>query len=87
MRNSYAFDKIRGVELPHPLLKKVGVVLLGILVLNTERNKPNFLRDEMFFVLPAKHGRHIRIMTPSASVSSSRHHTFGFRSITFEGMH
>ena len=40
-----------------------------------------------FIVSPAKHGRHILIMTPSASSSaaSSGCHTFGFQSITFEG--
>ena len=37
---------------------------------------------------PAKHVRHIRIMTPDPSASSSSgRHTFDFRSITFEGMH
>ena len=33
---------------------------------------------------PAKNGGHIGIMSPSASLCC---HTFGFRSITFEGMH
>ena len=33
---------------------------------------------------PAKNGQHIGIMTPSAL---SGHHTFGFRSIFYEGMY
>ena len=42
-----------------------------------------------FFLLPAKHGWHIGIMTLSCELSSasSRWHTFGFLSITFEGVH
>ena len=40
------------------------------------------------FVLPAKHGGHIGIMTLLASSSaSSGCHTFGFLSITFEEIH
>ena len=42
------------------------------------------------FVSPAKHGRYIGIMTPSASSSASlseRQLLVGFRSITFIGMH
>ena len=31
-------------------LKKVGVVSLGIIFLNTEQNKPHFLLDEMIFM-------------------------------------
>ena len=30
--------------------RKVGEVLLGIIFLNTELNKPQFLRDEMIFM-------------------------------------
>ena len=30
--------------------RKVGVVLLGIITLNTELNKPQFLCDEMMFL-------------------------------------
>ena len=37
----------------------------------------------LLFVSPAKHGPHIGIII----AASSRRHTFGFRSITFEGMH
>ena len=37
-------------KLPHPLLEKVGVVLLGIIFLNTKLNKPHFLRDGMSFM-------------------------------------
>ena len=33
-----------------PTSVKVGVVLLGILFLITELNKPHFLRDEMIFM-------------------------------------
>ena len=40
----------------------------------------------VFFVSPAKHGRHIGSMSLSAS-SSPASHTVGFRSITFEGVH
>ena len=50
MSSSYAIDKIRGVKLPHQLLEKVGVELLGIIFLNTELNKPHFLCDEMIFM-------------------------------------
>ena len=50
MRSSYAIDKMGGVKLPHPLLEKVGVVLLGIIFFNTELNKPQFLRDKMLFM-------------------------------------
>ena len=39
-----------GVKLPHPLFRIVGVVLLGIIFLNTELNKPRVLRDEMIFM-------------------------------------
>ena len=35
---------------------------------------------------PAKHVRHIGIMTPKGSSSSSALSHFGFRSITLEGM-
>ena len=42
----------------------------------------------MIFVSPAKHGRRIGIMTPSASSAySASPSDFGFRSVTFEGMH
>ena len=42
----------------------------------------------LVFVLPAEHGRHIGIMPPSSSLGRRcpTCHTFGFRSITFEGM-
>ena len=50
MRISYAIDKMWGVKLPHPLLEKNGVVLSGIIFLNTELNKPHFLRDLMIFM-------------------------------------
>ena len=33
-----------------PTYRKVGVVLLGIIFLNTELNKAHFLRDEMIFM-------------------------------------
>ena len=36
-------------NIPPPTSWKVEVVLLGIIFLNTELNKPHFLRDEMFF--------------------------------------
>ena len=49
MRNPCVIDKMSGVKLPHPLLKKVWVVLLGLIFLNTEPNKPHFLRDKMIF--------------------------------------
>ena len=40
------------------------------------------------FVSPAKLGQHIWITTPSVLTSASPgSHTFGFQSITFEGMH
>ena len=38
-----------GLSYP-PTSRKVGVVLLGIIFLNTELNKPQFLRDEMIFM-------------------------------------
>ena len=38
-----------GVVTP-PTSRKVGVVLLGIILLNTELTKPQFLRDEMTFM-------------------------------------
>ena len=47
MRHSYAFNKIWGVQLSIHFLRRV--VLLGIIFLDTELNKPTFLRDEMFF--------------------------------------
>ena len=50
---------------------------------------PHRLRahSSFLYVSHAKHCRHIRIMTPSASsAASSGHHAFGFRSIVFEGM-
>ena len=37
-------------EVTPPTSRKVGVVLFGIIFLNTERNKPQFLRDEMMFM-------------------------------------
>ena len=37
-----------GLSYPNHVLKSIGVVLLGILSLNTELNKPTFLRNEMF---------------------------------------
>ena len=40
---------MRGLVTP-PTSVKVGVVLLGILFLITELNKPHFLRDEMIFM-------------------------------------
>ena len=49
MRRSCAIDKMGGVVTP-PTSRKVGVVLLGIIFLNTELNKPQFLSDEMLFV-------------------------------------
>ena len=39
---------MRGKVTP-PKSVKVGVVSLGIIFLNTEQNKPYFLRDEMIF--------------------------------------
>ena len=41
--------KYEGLSYPTHFLK-VGVVLLGIIFLNTELNKPHFLRDEMLFM-------------------------------------
>ena len=40
---------MRGLVTP-PTSVKVGVVLLGTIFLNTELNKPHFLRDEMIFM-------------------------------------
>ena len=40
---------MRGLVTP-PTSVKVGVVLFGIIFLNTELNKPHFLRDEMIFM-------------------------------------
>ena len=50
MRSSYVTDNMWGVKLPHPLLEQVGVVLSGIIFLNTELNKPQFWRNEMIFM-------------------------------------
>ena len=41
--------KWEGLSYP-PTSRKVGVVLLGIIFLSTELNKPQFLRDEMIFI-------------------------------------
>ena len=41
--------KCEGLSYP-PTSLKVGVVLLGIIFLNTELNKPHFLCDEMIFM-------------------------------------
>ena len=49
MRSSYAIDKKEGLSYP-TTSRKVGVVLLEILFLNTELNKPQFLLDEMIFM-------------------------------------
>ena len=40
---------VRGLVTP-PTSVKVGVVLLGIIFLNTELNKPHFLLDKMIFM-------------------------------------
>ena len=45
-------------------------------------NKAIFFIYCVFVVSPVKQGRHIGIMTTSSASSA-----FGFRSITFEGMH
>ena len=42
--------KCQGISYPTHFLKKVGVVLFGIVFLNTELNKPHLLRDEMTFM-------------------------------------
>ena len=42
-------QNVRGQVIP-PTSVKVGVVLLGIIFLNTELKEPHFLRDEMLFV-------------------------------------
>ena len=42
-------QNVRGKVAP-PTSWKVGVELLGIIFLNTELNKPHFLRDEMIFI-------------------------------------
>ena len=42
--------KCEGLSYPTHFLKSGGVVLLGIIFLNTELNKPHFLRDEMIFM-------------------------------------
>ena len=42
-------QNIRGWVTP-PTSWKEGVVLLGIVFMNTELNKPYFLRDEMIFI-------------------------------------
>ena len=36
--------------MPSTLFLKLGVVLIGIIFLNTELNKPHFLCDEMIFM-------------------------------------
>ena len=41
--------KCEGLSYPIHFLKS-GVVLLGIIFLNTELNEPHFLRDEMIFM-------------------------------------
>ena len=46
MNSYYAINKICGVEIS----RKVGVVLLGIIFLNTELIKSHILRDEMVFM-------------------------------------
>ena len=44
--------KCEGLSYPTHFLKSRGsIVLLGIIFLNTELNKPHFLRDEMIFML------------------------------------
>ena len=42
--------KYEGLSYPPATSLKVGVVLLGIIFLNTELNKAHFLRDEMIFM-------------------------------------
>ena len=50
MRSSYAHRQIVSGKVTPPTSVKVGVVLLGIISLNTELNKPHILRDEMIFI-------------------------------------
>ena len=41
--------KCEGLSYPTHFLKSRGIVLLGITFMNTDLNKPYFLRDEMSF--------------------------------------
>ena len=45
------------------------------------------LRNGYIFVLPAKHGPHMGIVTPSSVSALSGRNTFDFWSKTFEGVH
>ena len=53
----------------------------------SEDEESNLVTNFLFIMLSGKHSGHIVIITPSALMASSGHHTFGFRSIAFEGMH
>ena len=44
-----SIKNLRGYVTP-PTSRKVGIVLLDIILLNTELNKPHFLGDEMIFM-------------------------------------
>ena len=61
MKNSFAFNKICGVESPHPFLEKVGVWLLGIFFLEYRTNKATLFarRNDCYALLAVNKANYI----------------------------